>query len=93
MGKGLSFSGFRPQQSVPFLTVCEVGNGNTLQYSCRENSMDRGAWQATVHGGRKELDIIECIGTHGVGQRTDETSLSRITVCQLCDSTKLPEPF
>ena len=26
------------------------GNGNTLQYSCLENSMDRGAWQATVHG-------------------------------------------
>ena len=26
------------------------GNGNPLQYSCRENSMDRGAWQATVHG-------------------------------------------
>ena len=26
-----------------------VGNGNPLQYSCPENSMDRGAWQATVH--------------------------------------------
>ena len=26
-----------------------VGNGNLLQYSCLENSMDRGAWQATVH--------------------------------------------
>ena len=25
------------------------GNGNPLQYSCPENSMDRGAWQATVH--------------------------------------------
>ena len=25
-------------------------NGNLLQYSCLENSMDRGAWQATVHG-------------------------------------------
>ena len=30
-----------------------VGNGNPLQYSCLENSMDRGAWWATVHGGRK----------------------------------------
>ena len=28
----------------------EEGNGNPLQYSCLENSMDRGAWQATVHG-------------------------------------------
>ena len=26
------------------------GDGNPLQYSCLENSMDRGAWQATVHG-------------------------------------------
>ena len=26
------------------------GNGNPLQYSCLEDSMDRGAWQATVHG-------------------------------------------
>ena len=26
------------------------GNGNPLQYSCLENSMDSGAWQATVHG-------------------------------------------
>ena len=25
-------------------------NGNPLQYSCLENSMDRGAWQAIVHG-------------------------------------------
>ena len=25
-------------------------NGNPLQYSCLENSMDRGTWQATVHG-------------------------------------------
>ena len=26
------------------------GNGYPLQYSCLEDSMDRGAWQATVHG-------------------------------------------
>ena len=26
------------------------GNGNPLQYSCLENPMDRGAWQATIHG-------------------------------------------
>ena len=26
----------------------EGGNGNPLQYSCLENPMDRGAWQATV---------------------------------------------
>ena len=32
------------------------GNGSPLQYSCLENPMDRGAWWATVHGGRRELD-------------------------------------
>ena len=26
------------------------GNGNPLQYSCLGNPMDRGGWQATVHG-------------------------------------------
>ena len=26
------------------------GNGSPLQYSCQDNLMDRGAWQATVHG-------------------------------------------
>ena len=35
------------------------GNGNPLQYSCLENSMDRGAWQATVHGiSRVEHDLV-----------------------------------
>ena len=28
-------------------------NGNPFQYSCLENPMDRGTWQATVHGVRK----------------------------------------
>ena len=32
------------------------GNSNLLQYSCLENPMGRGAWQATVHGVAKELD-------------------------------------
>ena len=33
------------------------GNGNLLQYFCLENPTDRGAWQATVHGVTKELDL------------------------------------
>ena len=37
--------------SIPRLgTSPGEGNGNPLQYSCLENSMDRGAWPAIVHG-------------------------------------------
>ena len=34
------------------------GHGNPLYYSCLENPMDRGDWQATFHG-VAELDITE----------------------------------
>ena len=30
--------------------IIREGNGNPLQYSCLENPMDGGAWQAAVHG-------------------------------------------
>ena len=33
------------------------GHGNALHYSCQENPMDSRAWQATVHGVAKELDM------------------------------------
>ena len=37
--------------SIPGAGISPGGrNGNPLQYSCLENSMDRGAWWATVHG-------------------------------------------
>ena len=38
------------------------GNGNPLQYSCLENPIDRGAWQATVHGvARVRHDLVHCL--------------------------------
>ena len=35
-----------------------------FQYSCLKNSMDRGAWWATVHGIAKELDMTERLSIH-----------------------------
>ena len=40
------------------------GHGNPLQYSCLENPMDRGAWEATAHGVRKESDTTERLHFH-----------------------------
>ena len=47
------------------------GNGNSLQYSCLENPMDRGAWQATVHRVTKSriqlsdyVCVCVCVYTH-----------------------------
>ena len=34
------------------------GHGNPIQHACVENSMDRGVWQAMVHG-ISELDMSE----------------------------------
>ena len=39
------------------------GNGNPLQYSCWKNPMDKGAWQATVHG-VTESDRTVQLSTH-----------------------------
>ena len=40
------------------------GHGNTLQYSCLENPMDRGAWQATVHGVAKSHTRLKQLSVH-----------------------------
>ena len=40
----------RDMGSIPVLRSPGVGNGNPLQYSCLENLMDKGVWQATVRG-------------------------------------------
>ena len=42
----------------------EGGRGNPLQYSCLENSMDRGAWRATVHGVSKSQTPLKQLSTH-----------------------------
>ena len=40
------------------------GNGNLPQYSCQENSMDRGAWQATAHWVSKNWPQLSTAHTH-----------------------------
>ena len=53
--------------SIPGLGRC-VGEGidKLLKFSCPENSMERGAWWATVHGAEKsqtQLSMMHCIPT------------------------------
>ena len=38
--------------------------GNLLQYSCLENSMDRGAWQAAFHGVTKSWTQLKKLSTN-----------------------------
>ena len=40
------------------------GYGNPLQYYCLENSMDRGAWWATIHGVTKSQTWLQWLSTH-----------------------------
>ena len=44
----------RDVSSVPGMGRCSgIGNGNLIQYSCVENPMDKGAWQARVVGSQR----------------------------------------
>ena len=40
------------------------GHGNSLQYSCLENPMDRGAWWATVHGAAQSQTRLKQLSMH-----------------------------
>ena len=40
------------------------GNGNPIQYPCPENSMNREAWRATVHGVTKSRTRLQQLSTH-----------------------------
>ena len=40
------------------------GNGSSLQYSCLEKPMDRGAWRATVHGVTKSWTRLKQLSTY-----------------------------
>ena len=51
--------------SIPGLgRSLEEGNGYPLHYFCLENSMDRGAWQATIHGVTKSQTPLKQLSMH-----------------------------
>ena len=55
-------------------------NGNPLQYSCLGNSMDRGAWLATVCGVAEYLDTTEQLSTHA--QIHEQVKKLKFTLCK-----------
>ena len=62
--------------SIPVSGRCSgEGNGNLLRYSCQGNSMNKGAWQATVHRVAKEmiypLNNILSLSTYGLERLRD----------------------
>ena len=51
--------------SIPGSGASPVGgNGNPVQFSCLENPIDRGAWQATVHRVTKSLTQLKQLSMH-----------------------------
>ena len=42
------------------------GHGNPLQYSCLENPMDRGTWQAIVHSVAKSRTQLKQLNMHAL---------------------------
>ena len=57
-----------------------VGNGNPLQYSCCENSMDRGAWQGTLHR-VAESDITDSLR---MSKEIEGTQIIKVVVNCYC---------
>ena len=73
-----------------------VGSDNSLQYFCMENSMDRGAWQATVHGVPKILTqfrdwvplLLSCQGRERRGRLVFNSSVSSWETVDLSSKTR-----
>ena len=60
----------------PFKKSHGEGNGNPLQYSCLENPIDRGAWQATVHSVAQSQTRLKRLTIHAC------TSCLKLMMCK-----------
>ena len=58
-----------------------VGNGNSLQYSCLENQMDRGAWWATVHRVAKSQTRLSTHTRGYIYQNLQDYPLGKSNTC------------
>ena len=56
-------------------------HGNPLQYSCQENPMDRGAWQATVHRVAKSQTWLKQLSTHACDKCWSGAQLGTMGPC------------
>ena len=63
-------------------------NGNPLQYSCLENPMDRGAWQATVHRVAKSQTRLTWLSTHAHMSQKDYEQMT-----MMCVTSELSEAY
>ena len=76
------------QGSIPGLgSSSEEGNGNPLQYSCLENSMDREAWRATIHRVAKSRTRLSDSHTHTHTHNIPFYGYTTfcLSICQLTD--------
>ena len=69
---------------APFTRHSREGNGNPLQYSCLENSMDRGAWRAVIHG-------VERVGCDSVIKQQKWQHQAQEWSCFLLFHLQLPQ--
>ena len=66
------------------------GNGYPLQYCCLENSMDRGAWRATVHGvTRSQTWLSDWTAATDLFQSSSNLLQSRQDCCSHCNTRSL----
>ena len=57
---------------IPGLGRSGEEHGNSVQYSCLENSMDRGAWWAVVHSIAKSRTRLKRLSTHACTRALEE---------------------